>query len=343
MFKKNGFFWAFLLTFLIAVLIVLSTDAKEGAKNGWELCEGVIIPSLLPIMILTNIIIKSKARRAFDWTFGFLFEKLFRLPQYCAGAVILGLVGGYPAGAVLTSNLFENGFITSKQAQRIMSFNFSSGIAFTITAVGTIYFHNTKTGVVLYLSGIISSVILCSISGWLSKEKIANQQPVITSQSISDAMIDAVETTIKSILIMCAYIILFSSLIKVLNIPSCILPFLEITNGLFSNTKAFPLEFYSLCLCFGGFCIHFQIIGELKKMKIKYSVFLLSRIAGAGISYAITKLYMELFAHSEAVFSNISTHIAPKTVQVNQVLSLIMVLGCAVAVFDIENKKLKLH
>lgn len=343
MFKKNSFFWAFLFSFLIIVLIIFSTDAKNGAKEGWALCEGIIIPSLLPIMILTNIIIKSKARYTFDFTFGFLFEKVFKLPKCCAGAVILGLVGGFPAGAILTSNLFEKGLITTSQAQRIMSFNFSSGVAFTITAVGTIYFKSTKTGLLLYLTGIISSLLICIVSSLFSKDTSINNKSTVSSLGIVDAMIEAVETTIKSILVMCAYIILFSSLIKICKIPSGLLPLLEITNGLFAQSKSLSLPMYSMYLSFGGFCIHFQILNELKKMNIRYRTFLISRIAAAGISYAITKLYFELFPQSELVFSNISTNIAPKMVQVNQILSLIMVLGCAVAVFDIENKKLKLH
>jgi hypothetical protein len=331
-----------LLIGIICVLIVMSSKAKQGAKDGIALCENIIIPSLLPILILTNIIIKSRASKVFEKVFSPLFEKVFKLPRCTSTAIIFGLIAGYPAGAVLTSHLYENNMIDSKRAQRIMYFNFSGGVAFTITAVGTVCFNNTRIGIILYIINIISAIIICIITSLFDKNEINNSSNQETTLGFTDAMVQATESTVKNIALMCAYIILFSSITNIISLPEYITSLFEITNGLF-NTQSMSLPWCAFSLSFGGLCIHFQLMGMLKSMNISYFKFLIGRLCSGIISFIIAKIYLFIFPQSEDVFSNITSPINSSLTQVNTGLSLIMIIGCAVAIFDIENKKLKLH
>ena len=263
---------------IICILIVFSTTSREGAKEGIELCENIIIPSLMPILIISNIIIKSKGRLVFDKAFGFIFEKVFRLPRCSAAAVILGLTCGYPAGAVLTSDLHKSGAITDNDAKRIMRFNLCGGAAFIITAVGTVTIGSTKTGVILFLINIIAALLTAFITSLFEKRmtkitNISNDFPLI-----SDAVPDAVEAAIKSILNMSAYIILFSAASKIFSPPSSLMPLLEITDGICDTDKIPSLPYLAFFLSFGGLCIHLQLFGFLKQMKISYFDFLTHRM-----------------------------------------------------------------
>lgn len=336
---KNYSISTILLSAIIIALTAFSTTAKAGASNGLNLCESIIIPSLLPILILTSIIIKSNCSLVFERLFGKITEKVFKLPKCTTGAILFGLIGGYPTGAILTQDLYDNGMISDDDAKRIMSFNMCGGIAFIITAVGTIHLKSTKLGVVLYLSNVLSSIIIALLT---SIKKPAPKGKVSFSDklSLSDAMIESVEGSARAIINMCVYIILFSAISSIVPIPSIFTPLIEITNGLISDNHI-ALEYISFFLCFGGLCIHFQLFGMLKRMNIGYIYFLVTRVIGSILSFGITKLYLLAFPQTDEVFSNIAEK-TPVLTQASTGLSIVMILGCIVIIFDIENKKYKL-
>lgn len=332
---------SFILCSAIVILIVFSQQAKAGARDGIALCENIIIPSLLPILIISNLIIKSRCAAVIEFIFAPIFEKLFRLPGCCASPVILGLVGGYPTGAVLTKQLYLSDRIDEKTANRLMHFNFCGGAAFIICVVGSICYSSIKTGVVLYISNLLSSVIICLFDAFFERERVLNNRTKRQYLSMNDALVEAVNTTVNSLLVMCAYIILFSAVTSIIPLPEYMYALFEITNGICSSKTPLPLEYCSLFTAFGGFCIHFQLLGMLREMKINYFSFFLYRVAGAILSFGITKLFVRCFEQTAAVFSNI-TQAAPKLSTVNTGLSLLMVIGCAVIILEIENKKIKL-
>lgn len=316
----------------------MSADAKLGAKDGIALCENVVIPSLLPVLILTNIIIKTNCRKVFEKIFGIFTVKLFRLPRCATTAIIFGLIGGYPAGALLTNQLFDSHMIDEKQAVRMMRFNFCGGVAFIITAVGTVTMKSTAYGIVLYLINVIASVIIGILSALFFPKIDEECETASNTLPFSEAMVQAVEQTVKSLLIMSGYIILFSAISIIADLPQEITPILEITNGLCNTKKHFSLNMISAFLSFGGICIHLQLMGVLNNIKMKYWDFLLWRVISALLCFGLGYLYLKLFPQSISVFSNMGTS-TPQLFQVNTGFSTVMILGCVVLIFDIEGRK----
>lgn len=331
-----------LLGGIIVSLIYFSPQAKTGALGGLELCENVIIPSLLPMLIITSLINKSRCSLIFEKLLGGFTEKILKLPRASTSAILLGLIGGYPSGAILCEQMHRNGQISDSDASRIMKFNFCGGLAFIITAVGTIHYGSTKIGLALYLSNLISSIIVASVSALFCKEKVtASKANYDAHLSINDAMIEAVDSTTHSTLIMCSYIILFSAIMSIAPIPSWINPLIEITSGIVGKESSLSLPYSAFFLSFGGLCIHFQIMGHLAKMRVKYINFLISRIISGVISYGVMSIWCIMNPHASEVFCNIAekTGVASNT---NAGLSIVLLIGCVVIIFDIESKKLKL-
>lgn len=324
---------------LIVVIIINSQKAKAGAQAGWWLCENVIIPSLLPILILTSIIISSNCSAVLEKTIGRIIGRLFNVSPAAAVAILLGLISGYPAGAVLTDKLYNDGRLDKATACRIMKYNFSGGIAFTIMVVGGVCYGNSGIGALLYLCNIISSVIMGALLGVSSKKNCAESGHSVRL-SLTDAMTESVSSSIKSILSMCAYIILFSAFNGIFALPDYINPLIEITNGICGASHRLPLDYCAFFLAFGGFCIHFQLIGIISDFGMKYFEFLISRLAGALISFFTARLFTLAFPQYTDVFSAGAMPVSMELTQVNAGLSVIMVLGCAVLVLDIENRKL---
>ena len=321
---------------LIILFVIFSTKAKTQTIGGMKMCVNIIIPSLLPILILTNTAIKSEASTFFEFILTPVAQ-LLKLPSTAVCAVFFGLIGGYPTGAILTEQLLEHGEIDDYTARRLLRFNFCGGIAFIITAVGTIRLNSTKTGVVIYIINLLSSIIICLIES-LFEKKQPHKKQTTTKQSFSNALVNSVEVSTKSIAIMCGYITFFSALSGLFTIPKPILPLIEITNGVFSAKQIISLPYLCFFLCFGGLCIHFQLFGIIKKADMHYFDFFIHRLAGGVISYFLGKCYIQIFEPNREVFSNIS-QITPIASEINSSLSVMLLASCVIIVVDLHNKK----
>ncbi|MGN0458602.1 MAG: hypothetical protein ACI4IL_06515 [Eubacterium sp.] len=339
--KKAGYVIpCVLLGLLIFMIMANSAAAKQGAIIGIELVLKTIVPSLLPILILTNSIVKSECAYVFDFLFGWFTEKALRLPRQTTSAIIFGLLGGYPAGAILTKGLLDDGQIDRQTARRILRFNFSGGLAFIITAVGTVKLNSTKIGIMLFACCTISSLIIGILQGIFCKSRsLESKRP--KKMSVSDGIIESVEQSTKSVLIMGSYIILFSALGEIVKLPCYIMPLLEITNGMFRNNCSMSLGAVAMFLSFGGLCIHFQIFDIIKSASMNFFDFLFFRILGGVLAYFPGKLCTVLFPQEMSVFSNLSVQSA-SLVQYNTLLSIVLLVGCVVLVCDIKSRKSEL-
>jgi hypothetical protein len=332
-------FAGILLCSAIAGIILFSSQARQGALYGLKMCEEAVIPSLLCVLVFANTLINSGGRRIFTVLFGSLCKRILRLPKCCAGAVVLGLCAGFPAGAMLTHSLYEKELIDTKIAARLMRFNFSGGLAFIITAVGSVSRGSIKTGLLLFLSNTLAALLFGGVCAPFY-EKPEDKKADDTGVPFADAMTSAVQKTAESLLLMTAYIVLFCAISGIIKPPSELLPLLEITAGVCGKSYiANPLcAFY---LAFGGICIHLQLVGFLRDMGVKYRSFLFGRLSCGALSYIICKALTPLFGDTVQASSSISQPLI-RLSESTSAVSALMILGCGVMIFDIENRKSKL-
>ena len=335
--KKKTALVLIILMLMAMVLIIFSKQARQGAADGLALAENTIIPSLAPLLIIFLLIMKTGAKDLLARAFGFISVHVFNLPQITFPAIFFGLIGGYPMGALLTNELLKSGDIDEKQARRLLRFNFCGGCSFIITAVGTTVLNNTKAGAVLFLSNVISSVIIGFALSFTEKRRNAPYYSYTEYRKLGDVLSESVSNAVKSLLNMTAFIVLFCAFNVVIDFPDFLAPVIEITSGICTNSR-FAIPMTSSYLAFGGFCIHFQLLFVVAQAKMKYADFLLFRLISAVISYGISKILLIFIPIEEAVFSNASIKVAEFS-SVNTVLSVLMMIGCFVIVMDIRSKK----
>lgn len=330
-----------LLIFLLGtagMLTVFSPQAKSGAYNGLLLAENTIIPSLTPLLIIFLLVMKTGAKDAVARLFGSFCRRIFNLPSVCFPAILLGLIGGYPTGALLTRELFESEEIDAIQAKRMMCFNFSGGCGFIITAVGVCTLGSKRAGYILFFSNVIASLIIGVALSFTQKRTKQGFYSYTTAVAPADVLTQAVGSAVNSVLNITAFIILFSAVGSIFKFPDVLLPLIEITSGICAKSR-FSLPLTSAFLSFGGLCIHFQILDVLKKIQMKYIDFLLFRLLSAGVSYLVTAGLIRLFPVDVSVFSSSSVPVEFSSVNVG--LSLLMILGCFVSVLDISSHRIK--
>lgn len=334
--NKNNLLLIFILI-IIGMLIAFSGEAKEGAVYGIAICEKIIIPSLLPLLILFNFITVSKISAPIERLMAPVTEKLFRLPRCTAGAIIFGLLGGYPTGALLTNSLLENDDIDTKTAKRLILFNVNGGAAFIINAAGFSMLGSIKAGIILFASSTTAAIIIAAVTALFYKVPEKTETSYY-SESIADALNTSVQKAISAVLNISSFIILFSALNNILNIHEALLPLFEITFGISHNAKSLALPEAAFFIAFSGFCIHIQLLPYILKTKTNYLEFLAYRILHGTLAYIICKIILLIFPCETAVFSNYSNSI-PEISSVNLSFSLLMILGFIVLIFEIENRK----
>ncbi len=285
------------LLFLLALL--LYPDAvRSRTASSISYCLSVLTPSLFPFMALSSFAVHSPAAQFLGRPLDGLTRRVFRLPGCCAITILMGFIGGYPTGARGVSLLLEKGQITRQQASRMLLFCVNPGLAFVVSFLGTGVLGNARLGWLLFLSVTVSGLLLGIITAFGAPP--AQSSTASPPEAVSGALMDSVTDSARSVLLMCACVVLFSGFSTVL--LSCgafqttvqwlsrtrffsplewaaLLSFVvEVTGGIGSaaQLEAAPV-FYAFGLAFGGLCVHMQVLAFFHPLPVKLRYFFLSR------------------------------------------------------------------
>ncbi|MCR4925072.1 MAG: hypothetical protein K5917_02165 [Clostridiales bacterium] len=287
---------AFTVIMIFSVLDFPKTVAY-GISNGLSLCGEIIIPSMFAFLFVADFTITSGFCNSFE-KIGFISKFLFRLPASTLPTVILSLTGGFPIGAKMTAQLFENGYITENQAKRMLMFCINSGPAFVINTIGFALLGNIKAGLLIYTATTLSSIIIGIITRFFADcSQTVKIKPKSKALPTSEAFVLSVSNASVNMLNICSFILLFSvfsALLDLIKMPDTLSTLIKATTEITTASvcikeKATP-EIFALMLGWGGICVHFQILGYIKKCKMELWLFLIGRIANAVLSSVICML-----------------------------------------------------
>ncbi len=142
----------------------------DGAKNGLLLWYQTVVPTLLPCMILANLLVKIGLADSLARIFFPLTKRLFKLSISGTYALLIGILCGYPLGAKTISDLILEEKITKKEGQYLLAFaNFPSPM-FIAGYVATWSFHLNSINILL-LSIYLPLIPLSFISKYFYKYK----------------------------------------------------------------------------------------------------------------------------------------------------------------------------
>ena len=211
-----------------AALLCYPQQAMEAARSGLLLCGNVIIPSLFPFFVLSALVVELGLAGVLGRLLEPLMGVLFRVNGSCASAVALGFLGGYPVGARTAIELYRKGMCTKTEAQRLLAFCNNSGPAFILGVVGTGVFASSRAGLLLYLAHAAASVCVGILFRFYRAGE-GKQGPShltqVEAKRFSAAFTGAVTSGLASVLNICAFVVLFTVIIRLL-VLSGILPFL---------------------------------------------------------------------------------------------------------------------
>ncbi|WP_110929313.1 sporulation integral membrane protein YlbJ [Bacillus massiliglaciei] len=224
------------LTLMACGLILFPQDSFEASKNGLNMWWQVVFPSLLPFLILSELLISFGVVKFLGVMLEPLMRPLFRVPGAGGFVWAMGLASGFPAGAKFTARLRQEEQLTRIEAERLVCFTNSSNPLFIFVAVSVGFFHNAKIGIILALAHYLGNVLVGFIMRFYGRKeeehrsaKQLNRLPSLREafsqmhktrirekRPFGKLLGDAVISSINTQLMIGGFIILFSVISEVL-------------------------------------------------------------------------------------------------------------------------------
>ena len=238
---------------LIAIcLVVFSKTNLYAASNGLTLWATCVVPSLFPFFVITNLLSHTKVVSFTGKLLDKFMRPLFNVPGIGGFAFVMGLISGYPVGAKVVSDFRENNLVTKDEGERLLAFTNNSGPLFILSSVGISLFGDTKTGLLLLCTHILSCITVGIILGKFSNKtnkycdytssKPITQNTNITFKNLGEVLGNSINSAISTVLMIGGFVVIFSVIISILNS---------------ANTLNFLSTFFKPLLAFLGFDFDF--------------------------------------------------------------------------------------
>lgn len=303
----------FLPPILILFFFIMLTKPQEtfhGASEGLLLWFQTVLPTLLPFLIIANLLIRTNTMIYFSKLLAPMICPLFGISPNGAFAVLAGFLCGCPMGAKITADLICTNKISRKEGDYLLSFCNNTSPIFLMNYVVLKNLRHREfllpSVAILFLAPVLCSFLFRPRK---RKETAAKALPSgspyiqIDDQILDETIMNGFETITK----IGGYIMLFSvflSLVQTLPIHSffwenLLLPSLEITNGvsmICSARISFETKYIlSMALVsFGGLCSAAQTQCMIQHTGLRITPYIIKKLATAAVTSLFALLYLKL-------------------------------------------------
>ncbi|MDP4132968.1 MAG: hypothetical protein Q8882_03040 [Bacillota bacterium] len=289
------------------MLLIKNELCTEALTSGISICLTVLAPSLFAFIFATSLLLES-----FGSVIGPLFAPvlcpIFNISSEACTPFILGLLGGFPAGAQITGSIYSQGKISKKEAERLLSFCNNAGPMFVIAAVGASVFGSSETGRLLYCVHIASAIIVGLVTRPLGY-KFQKTSPSLKDAwnscripSFKSLFPKCCASSVKLMSLICGNFLVFRVIIALLSSAN-IIPIVpkEILNGIIEITSgilSLPVTpggiiSASILLGFGGLCVHMQTEYVLMDTGLSTTRYYIGKLLQGGISGSLTYVLLQ--------------------------------------------------
>lgn len=304
--ERKRYLWTGVLScFGLFVLILDAKTALSGAQSGISLCINSVIPSLFPFFIVTSFV-----RSVFIGKPIRILRPISRLcgiPEGAESLMLLGFLGGYPVGAQGIHDAYCYGAISKNDAKRMLGFCNNAGPAFLFGMLGCL-FSSQKTIWIIWGIHIVTAIII----GMVLPGKQAYTCKLPKQETIS--IPSCIEKSIKSMGLVCAWVVVFRVIITFLErwifwlFPtewnSLISGILELTNGCHAlaeiTKEGTRFVFSATFLGVGGLCVAMQTVSVTKKTGT--GMYFLGKLLHGALGFLTSILIQHFIFPKEEIF-----------------------------------------
>ncbi len=311
--KRSRFFLIIGIIFLLVLIIIEPQIYMDAAIESLNLVVFKVFPSMFPFFIISRLLTLLGA--------GLYASKIFAKPlKYCynsppIGGFILSLsiISGYPIGAKLVSEFYENRILSYDDVKSIISYTSCSGPVFILGTVGVGILGDYKAGVLILASHILATFLNGFIYRQTSDMTVKSSPDALMNDNFfNNAIISSIQAMLQvgasiiflNILITFCYhvgiINMLAQLSSLLGLNSNILECLFIANLEFTKgiqtvsanfiEKKDIIVIISTIISFGGLSIYIQSMNFLKKIGVSASYYLCTKLSQSILAYIISTI-----------------------------------------------------
>ncbi len=287
-------------------MIIFPSLYIQTTLNGISAWAFNVLPSILPFMIFIKILTSLGALDKLSKAFTKPCKLLFKTPPVSALVFFTSIISGYPVGAKMTADLYENGKITKSDAYKMCSFCSTSGPMFIIGAVGASMLENKIYGYIIIIAHLLGALI----NGILWRKLKVKDEQVLQRESaykqkedFSSIVIDSTLSLLSVGAIIAIFFVIITSLSPIFNLfpqkLACVFEGLvEITRGCMDIAAVFKSKWAvvisTFVISFGGLSTILQSQAMLAKLKMPTWLFIMQKITHA-ISATLVAFIIVLF------------------------------------------------
>lgn len=297
------------LSFFLYMLFSPKT-VFSGASQGLLLWFQIVLPTLLPYMILINIMIHTPA---IHWichiTSSFLCPFL-GTSYYGTFAVLTGFLCGYPMGAKTTADLLNAHKISKTEASYLLSFCNNTSPAFILSYIVMQNLKDSSLGIPFLFILIIAPFITGFLFRIFYYHQPMETVPIDFSSTYSSGNLpinffdQCIMNAFEAITKIGGYMIMFSILIKLISglLPDhpgtlIICSSLEISTGIKLIASSDLCSKYQIILCailasFGGWCCIAQTYSMIHESGLPIIPYIAEKLATALVTSLLMSAYI---------------------------------------------------
>lgn len=284
-----------------------------GASYGLVLWFRHVLPTLLPYMILINVLICTPALHWICRITSTFLCPLLGTSYYGTFAVLTGFLCGYPMGAKTTSDLLNVNKISRSEASYLLSFCNNTSPAFILSYVVAQNMKERNLCIPFFLILTFTPLMLSFIFRFFYRlPESSCSFPQVTpgsfsnpSESISDSFLDrCILNAFESVTKVGGYMMMFSVLIQLLAsvLPNTIFSLLlysslEISTGirLLFSSALYTTEKIILCAfltSFGGWCCIAQTYSMISSSQLPILPYITAKLVTALVTSLLISAYI---------------------------------------------------
>jgi sporulation integral membrane protein YlbJ len=229
---------------IVLLMSVFPTETLHSSLRGLSIWWQVLFPALFPFFVISEILLGFGIVHFFGKLLDPFMRPLFRLPGIGGFVVTMGYISGYPVGARLTAQLWEQRLVNRTEGERLVAFTTTSDPIFLIGAVSVGFFQNAALAPVLaaahYGGGLIIGFLMrfhdrhaplsavkksIDIAGGLKKRrpsriaealKAMHEARLLDGRGLGRLLQDSIQSALRLMIVVGGLVVFFSVVMEML-------------------------------------------------------------------------------------------------------------------------------
>lgn len=249
---------------LFSLMLVFPAEAWSAAMQGLSIWWDILFPALFPFFVISELMLGFGIVHFFGTLLDPMMRPLFRVPGIGGFVMAMGFASGYPVGARLTSQLWDQKLVTRDEGERLVAFTTSSDPIFLIGAVSVGFFHDVSLAVILAVAHYGSSIVIGLLMRFHgSKQSLPtpinplsgsagpglawralaamHQARIRDGRTLGLMLQDAVQTSLKLIMVIGGLVVFFCVILEIMSVTHLMTRLSDIT-GIVLRGAGIPRE-----------------------------------------------------------------------------------------------------